>query len=162
MFVVIFRELVSQQALPGAATFPSNHSKEYSHDRNKIRRLQVHLCRSTRAETAQRSSREGYSMEEMGAVSQRAAVGDGARGLQPRWQCLGLLLARPGAFAGLSLGRGRTGRILRRQAAALLCAVALEWPRPHTQGAAVWAYQQRREPRRGRQGILLLHRQHAD
>ena len=52
--------------------------------------------------------------------------------------------------------------ISRRQAAALLRAGALERQGPDPQGAPVRADQQRRQPRRGREGVLLLPRQHAD
>ena len=51
---------------------------------------------------------------------------------------------------------------LRRQAAALFCAGAVERQGPDPQGAALRADEQRRQPRRGRQGVLLLPRQHAD
>ena len=68
---------------------------------------------------------------------------------------------RPGALARLPLGRGRSRRHLRRQAAAVLRARALERQRPDPQGAAVRPDQQRRQSRRGREGVLLLPRQHA-
>ena len=44
----------------------------------------------------------------------------------------------------------------------LLRARALERPRPDPQGAALRPDRQRRQSRRGRQGVLLLPRQHAD
>ena len=47
-------------------------------------------------------------------------------------------------------------------ASALFRAGAVERQRPHPQGAAVRAHERRGQPRRGRQGILLLPRQHAD
>ena len=75
---------------------------------------------------------------------------------------LGLLHARPGALARLPLGRGRPRRRLRRQAAALLRARAVERRRPDPEGAAVRPHQQRGQPRRGRQGVLLLPRRDAD
>ena len=50
---------------------------------------------------------------------------------------------------------------LRRQAAAVLRAGAVERRRPDPQGAAVRPDQHRGQPRRGRQGVLLLPRQHA-
>ena len=31
------------------------------------------------------------ALEKVGALPERAAVGNGSRGLQPGWQCLGLL-----------------------------------------------------------------------
>ena len=75
---------------------------------------------------------------------------------------LELLHPRPGPLAGLPLGRGRPGRDLRRPPGALLRPGPVERPRPDPQGAAVRADQQRGQPRRGRQGVLLLPRQHAD
>ena len=75
---------------------------------------------------------------------------------------LGLLPARPRAQPRLSLGRGRPRRHLRRPAAALPRAGAVERPRPDPQGAAVRPDQRRGQPRRGRQGALLLPRRHAD
>ena len=60
------------------------------------------------------------------------------------------------------MGRGRTRRNLRRQAATVLRAGAVERARPDPEGAPVRPHQQRGQPRRGRQGVLLLPRQHAD
>ena len=94
----------------------------------------------------------------LGPVPERAPVGHRARGLQPRRQRLGLLHPRPGALARLPLGRGRPRRHLRRQAAPVLRAGAVERQRPDPQGAAVRPHQQRGQPRRGRQGVLLLPR----
>ena len=101
-------------------------------------------------------------MEEVGPVSGRATVGHGARGLQRGRQRLGLLQPRSGPLARVPLGRGRPGRDLRRSAAALLRAGPLERRRSHREGAPVRPHQQRGQSRRGRQGILLLSRQHAD
>ena len=99
-----------------------------------------------------------HPLEEVGALPQRAAVGHGARGLQPGRQRLELLLARPVPFAGLPVGRGWPRRYLGRWTAALLCAGAVERARSHSQGADVRPHEQRGEPRRGRQGVLLLRR----
>ena len=101
-------------------------------------------------------------MEEVGPVPQRAPVGHGPRGLQRRRQRVGLLLPRPVALARLPLGRRRPRRHLRRQAAAVLRARAVERAGPDPQGAPVRADQQRGQSRRGREGVLLLRRQHAD
>ena len=98
----------------------------------------------------------------LGAVPERAPVGHGARGLQPGRQRLGLLHARSGALARLPLGRGRPRRHLRRSPAPLLRARAVERARSDPQGAAVRSRQQRRQPWRGRQGVLLLSRLDAD
>ena len=75
---------------------------------------------------------------------------------------LELLHPRPGALARLPLGRGRHRRHLRRPPAAVPRARAVERRRPDPQGADVRADQRRGQPRRGRQGVLLLPRQHAD
>ena len=88
-------------------------------------------------------------------------MGHGPRGLQRRRQRLGLFHPRPGSLARLPVGRGRARRHLRRQAAAVLCARVVERAGPDPEGAPVRAHQQRGEPRRGRQGVLLLRRQHA-
>ena len=101
-------------------------------------------------------------MEEVGTVPERAAVGNGAGGLQRERGCLELLPARPRAIARLPLGRGRPGRHLRRPAAPLLCARAVERQGSDPEGAPVRAEQQRGEPRRGREGVLLLPRLDAD
>ena len=98
----------------------------------------------------------------MGTVPERAAVGHGPRGLQRRRQRLELLHPRPGALPRLQVGRGRARRNLRRQAAAVLRAGAVERARPDPEGAPLRAHQQRGQPRRGREGVLLLPRQHAD
>ena len=70
--------------------------------------------------------------------------------------------ARPVPLAGLPVGRGRPRRDLRRQAAPLLRPRPLERAGPHPQGARVRPHQQRGEPRRGREGVLLLPRLDAD
>ena len=59
-------------------------------------------------------------------------------------------------------GEDGLGGHLRRQAAAVLRARAVERARPDPEGAAVRPDQQRGQPRRGREGVLLLRRQHAD
>ena len=114
-----------------------------------------------RAKTVERRARGAHPLEEMGPLPERAAVGHGPRGLQRRRQRLGLLHPRPGALASLPVGRGRARRPLRRQAAAVLRAGVVERARSDPEGAPVRTHQQRGEPRRGRQGVLLLHRQHA-
>ena len=60
------------------------------------------------------------------------------------------------------MGRGRPRRDLRRPAAPVLRPRPLERAGPHPQGARVRPHQQRGEPRRGRQGVLLLPRLDAD
>ncbi len=75
---------------------------------------------------------------------------------------LGVLPARPRPLARLPLERGRPRRDLRPPPDHLLRAGALERARPDPEGAAVRPDRHRRQPRRGRQGVLLLSRQHAD
>ncbi len=62
-------------------------------------------------------------MEEMGTVSERETMGHGSRGLQRGRKRLGLLHPRPGAVAGVPLGRGRARRHLGRHSSAF----ALRW-----------------------------------
>src|SRR5262249_18291406 len=100
-----------------------------------------------RARTAHGGARARCSMAEVGSVPLRAAVGDRARGLQRLGQRLGLLQPRPGALAGLPLGRGRAGRRLRRPAAALLRALPVERKGPHPEGAPLRPDEQRGESR---------------
>ena len=72
-----------------------------------------------------------------------------------------VLHPRPGPLARVPLGRGRHRRVQRRPAAAVPRAGAVERPRPDPQGAALRPDQRRGQPRRGRQGVLLLPRRHA-
>ena len=72
-----------------------------------------------------RLKNSGRGMEAVGAVSERARLGHGARGLQRVRQCLGLLPARPRPLARLSLERGRAGRHLRQHQQRLCFALAL-------------------------------------
>ena len=58
------------------------------------------------------SGAEGERMKEVGPLPLRAAVGDGARGLQRERRRLELLQPRPGAVARVPLGRGRQGVLL--------------------------------------------------
>ena len=58
-------------------------------------------------------------------------------------------------------GEDGLGGISRRQAAPVLRARAVERAGSDPEGAPVRAHQQRGQPRRGREGVLLLRRQHA-
>ena len=89
-------------------------------------------------------------------------MGNGPRGLQPQRRRLGLLHPRPGAIARLSLGRGRARRVFRLEAAPVFRPGALEREGPDPERTALRLEQLRREPRRGREGVLLLSRFHAD
>jgi hypothetical protein len=99
---------------------------------------------------------------QVGSLSERAPVGNRARGLQPDGRRLELLQPRSIALPGLPVGRRRPRGHLGRRAATLLRARAVERRRPHHQGAALRPDQQRRQPRRRRQGVLLLSRLDAD
>ena len=69
---------------------------------------------------------------------------------------LGLLPARPRPVPGLPVGRGRPGRVQRHRAAALPGPGAVERPGPDPEGAAVRADRAGGQPRRGRQGVLVV------
>ena len=71
-----------------------------------------------RRATPQGGPRPHRPLAALGTVPGRAAVGDGARGLQPRRDGLGVLPSRPGSVARLPLGRGRPRRHLRQPPAA--------------------------------------------
>ncbi len=62
----------------------------------------------------------------------------------------------------LPMGRGRARRHLRRPAAPVLRAGDVERQGSDPEGAPVRPDQRRRQPRRGREGVLLLPRLHAD
>ena len=109
-----------------------------------------------------RGAGERGAVAAMGTIPQRAPMGHGPRGLQRERRRLELLHPRSGTIARLSLGRGWPRRFQRRQAAAVLFARPVERQGPDPQGAAVRPDQQRGQSRRGRQGVLLLPRQHTD
>ena len=89
-------------------------------------------------------------------------MGHGARGLQPPRYGLGVLPPRSRPLARVPLGRRRSGRHLGQPPAALLRRGALERAGLHPQGAPLRPDRQRGQSRRGRQGVLLLPRLHAD
>ena len=103
-------------------------------------------------------SRRRQPVVPVGSVRGRARVGHGARGLQRRRRRVVVLPARPRPFPGLPLERGRDGRAVRRVRAAVPRAGAVERPRPDPQGADVRPREQRGQPRRGRQGLLVVPR----
>ena len=89
-------------------------------------------------------------------------MGHGPRGLLGRRRRVGLVHLRPGAVAGVPLGRGRPARDQRRRRPAVLRAGSVERRRPDPQGAAVRADRAAGQPRRGRQGGLPLPRRDAE
>ncbi len=106
-------------------------------------------------------SRRRQPVVPVGSVRGRAGVGHGARGLQRRRRRVVVLPARSRPFPGLPLERGRDGRAVRRVRAAVPRAGAVERPRPDPQGADVRPREQRGQPRRGRQGLLVVPRRAA-
>ena len=96
-----------------------------------------------------------------GARTLGAGLGLRPRGLQRRRRRLGLVPARPRPLARVPLERGRDGRHLGRVRAAQPGPGAVERPGPDPQGADVRADQQRGQPRRGRQGVLVVPRRGA-
>ena len=115
-----------------------------------------------RAPAPRRGRQAREELEALGALPLRAAVGHGARGLQPGRHGLGLLPARARPLAGLSLGRGRPRRDLRPPPVRLLRDRALEREGPDPEGAPLRPDGPAGQPRRGRQGVLLLPRLDAD
>ena len=98
-----------------------------------------------------------------GPVPDRAGLGHGARGLQPRRRRLGLLPARPRPLARLPLERGRPGRrsatTSRRCASRSRSGTARD---PILKERIFGLTGPRGQPRRGRQGVLVLPRLDAD
>ena len=88
-------------------------------------------------------------------------MGHRPRGLQRRRRGVGLPPARPRPVQGLSVGGGRTRRVQRHRAAAVPGPGAVERARPDPQGAPVRADRRRGQPRRGRQGVLVVPRRRA-
>ena len=112
---------------------------------------------------ASRGSTEGpLPMAALGPVPERAGLGDRARGLQRRRRRVGLLPARSRPLARLPLERGRPGGHLRRPADAVLRARALERRDPILKERIFGLTGQRGQPRRGRQGVLVVPRLDAD
>src|SRR5271166_1143818 len=142
--------------MPGrsASASSSSNRREYGNDwRRPIR---------SRKDPPGEPASGKRELEAVGTLSLRAGVGNRARRLQPRRRGLGLSLPRSGALAGLSLERRRSRRRQRRSAASLLCPGSVERPRSHPEGARLRIDRRAGQPRRGREGILLLPRRHAD
>jgi len=102
------------------------------------------------------------ALEALGPVPGRARLGHGAGGLLRARHRLGVPVARPRPLARVPLERGRDRGDLRSTPDPLLRARALERTGPDPEGANLRAHRQRGEPRRGREGALLLPRLDAD
>ena len=85
-------------------------------------------------------------------------MGRRPRGLLGRRRRVELVPARPRPLAGIPLERGRDGGDDRRLQPPVARIVAVERPGPDPQGADVRAGRPRRQPRRGRQGVLVVPR----
>ncbi len=94
----------------------------------------------------------------VGTLPRRARVGHRPRGLQRGRQRVGLLPARPCPVPRVPLERGRDGRHLGHPPRAVHGAGPVERRRPDHQGADVRADRPRGQPRRGRQGVLVVPR----
>ena len=95
-------------------------------------------------------------MVPVGAVCQRTPVGHGPGGLQRRRQRMGLPAPRSRAIPGLPVGGGRPGRVLRRPPAAVPEPGAVERARPDPEGTGFRAHRSAGQPRRGREGVLVV------
>ena len=114
-------------------------------------------------ETAERSRLDaardaGDPLEALGAVPERAPVGNRQGRLQRERRRLELLQPRSGPISRLSLGRRRHRRHQRREAASVFCRRSLERQGRDPQGENVWLDEQRGQSWRGCEGILLLSR----
>ena len=98
----------------------------------------------------------------VGPLPLRARVGHRARGLQRARRRVELVPPRPRAVARLPLERGRDGRPLRHPPRAVPGPVAVERRRPDPQGADVRPDRSGGQPRRGRQGVLVVPRRPAE
>src|SRR5215467_16378019 len=98
----------------------------------------------------------------MGTLSFRKILGHRSRGLQQRRERLGLLPPRLGPEQGIPVGGGWPRRLLRPLPDPLLRPRLLERARSYPEGAPVRARSRRGQPRRGREGVLLLSRFHTD
>ena len=105
----------------------------------------------------------GERLVPVGPVPQRAPVGHGARGLQRRRRRPGST-SRTTTPARAPTAGARTASPGSRDVEQRLClgARALERPRPDPQGAHLRPDRQPGQPRRGRQGVLVVPRRHAE
>ena len=116
-------------------------------------------CRAERASSRSRTAgRRGGA----GGRTSANAAGERCARTTARRRRLGLLPARPRPFAGLPLERGRPGGHLRRPADPVPRTRLLERPRPDPEGADLRPRRPGRQPRRGRQGVLVVPRLDPD
>ena len=104
----------------------------------------------------------GEPVVRVGPVSERARLGHRPRGLLRGRRRLGVVPARPRALPRVPLERGRHGRHLGHPPRALPRARALERRGPDPEGADVRPHRAAGEPRRGRQGVLVVPRGAAE
>ena len=101
-------------------------------------------------------------MAALGPLPGGAGLGHRPGGLQRRWLRLGVLSLRPCPPPGVPLERGRHGGDLRPAAAHMPRPGPLERARPDPQGADVRPDGLAGQPRRGRQGVLVVPRCHPN
>ena len=98
----------------------------------------------------------------VGSLPQRARLGHRARGLLRGRRRLALVPPRPRPFPRLPVERGRDGRHQRHPPRAVPRAGPVERQGPDPQGADVRPVRARGQPRRGRQGVLVVPRGPAE
>ena len=115
------------------------------------------------AERLERGRAARAELEALGAVPRPSGSGARcARTTRADGDCLGLLPARPRAQPRLPLGRGRPARASPTARAGSASRSRCGTARPDPQGAALRPHRPRGQPRRGREGVLLLPRRDAD
>ena len=117
--------------------------------------------RGTRA--ARRGARWSCRLVRLGSVPGRTAVGHGARGLLRRWRRLAITFPHDQARSrAYRWGEDGMLGICDDHASPVLWRWRCGMARPDRQGTPLRTGQQRGQSRRGRQGVLLLSRRHAD
>ena len=120
------------------------------------------LARCPSVEAERLLARSQRALETLRSVPERTGVGYRAGRLQRQWGSMEVLPTRSRSFASLPLERRRDRRYLRSSSESLLCRYSLERERRDSQRAYVRSYEQGEEPRRRREGVLLLLGQHAN
>ena len=109
----------------------------------------------------QRLATDARAWRRWGPYLSERAWGTVREDYSERRRRLGLSSPRPRPLPRLPVERGRPRRHLRRPAAPLLRLRLLERARPDPEGADLRADRPRGQPRRGRQGVLVVPRLHA-